>query len=65
MRDVPSIGGLDEVVLERGGEAPQGRAPDTAAVEGKWSPRRTLLFILTVCGGFWAAVIAAALMLAR
>jgi hypothetical protein len=32
---------------------------------GKWSARRTLLFILTVCGGFWAAVIAAAFALAR
>lgn len=23
---------------------------------GKWSPRATLLFIVTVCGGFWLAV---------
>ena len=26
------------------------------AVEGRWSARRTLLFVLVVCGGFWAAV---------
>jgi LPS O-antigen subunit length determinant protein (WzzB/FepE family) len=30
-------------------EAPE--APDA-----RWSPRRTLLFVLTVCGGFWLAV---------
>lgn len=25
-------------------------------VDGKWSARRTLLFILATCGGFWALV---------
>ena len=31
---------------------------DVAAPAGgvKWSPRRTLAFLLVTCGGFWAAV---------
>lgn len=36
------------------------------AVEGKWSRKATLLFIITVCGGFWGAVsFAAVRLLAR
>jgi hypothetical protein len=27
-------------------------------VAEKWSARKTLVFIIVVCGGFWAAVIA-------
>ena len=33
------------------------------APRAQWSPRRTLLFILAVCGGFWAAIGAAAWLL--
>ena len=31
-------------------------AIDGADIPGKWSGRRTLLFILAVCGGFWVLV---------
>lgn len=27
-----------------------------ARPDDRWSPRRTLAFIITVCGGFWMAV---------
>ena len=35
-----------------------------SAPEERWSPRRTLLFIVLVCGAFWAAVVAALFKLA-
>jgi|GEM_PF-6712561 len=55
--------------LERGdtiepmGESPalrlQNRLADAYGVrEGKWSPRRTLMFIILVCGGFWLLLFA-------
>ncbi len=44
--------------------APAGRRARPWTREGarrvaeKWSARKTLVFIIVVCGGFWAAVIA-------
>jgi hypothetical protein len=35
-------------------DAAKGRT--AARVSGKWSARKTLIFVLVVCGGFWAAV---------
>jgi hypothetical protein len=59
-RDLPSV----RETVRAPGDQPTGAVADAPA-SGKWSGRRTLLFILTVCGGFWTAVIAAAFALAR
>jgi hypothetical protein len=29
-------------------------AGSRVASNGKWSPRKTLVFVIVVCGGFWA-----------
>jgi hypothetical protein len=58
-------GRLDESALHRRAIEALHGAAEESPVPGKWSDRKTLLFILAVCGGFWAAVIGAAVALAR
>jgi hypothetical protein len=43
----------------------QGLSDRFAVPERRWSKRATLLFILTFCGGFWAAVAMAASVVLR
>ena len=58
----------DEAIAEGAGESPALRLRQRvesafSPSEERWSPRRTLAFIVLVCGAFWATVVAVVLKL--
>jgi len=54
--ETPSPARALQALLSRNLEEEAGR---------RWSPRQTLVFVLAVCGGFWAALGAALRLLLR